>query len=244
MRPVPPSARKTEKEFSMSIYAIGDLHLALGEPAKSMEVFPGWQRYMERLEERWRALVAPEDTVVLAGDISWAMGLEETEADFRFLEGLPGRKLLMKGNHDFWWNTRAKVEGFLDRRGLRSLSMLHNNSVEAEGTALCGSRGWLFEGSEKYDPLVVAREAGRIRRPLEAAAPGLEKVLFLHYPPIYGEQVIPEFFDIMEEQGVRECYYGHIHGPGAAGAFQGEHRGVRLRLISADFLHFVPLKIR
>lgn len=228
----------------MSVYAIGDLHLALGDPAKSMEVFPGWQGYMERLENSWRALVKPEDTVVLAGDISWAMDLKDTAADFRFLEELPGKKLLMKGNHDFWWSTRAKLEGFLSQEGLRSLFMLHNNSVTADGVALCGSRGWLFEGSAKYDPLVVAREAGRIRRSLEDAPPEAEKILFLHYPPIYGEQVIPEFFDIMEEHRVRECYYGHIHGPGGAGAFQGEHRGVRLRLISADFLHFVPLRIR
>ena len=228
----------------MSVFAIGDLHLALGVPAKSMEVFPGWQGYLERLGAAWRSRVGPEDTVVLAGDTSWATTLPEAAEDFRFLEGLPGRKLFLKGNHDFWWTTRKKTEAFLESQGLGSLSMLHNNAVEADGAALCGSRGWMFEGTGGCDPKVIAREAGRIRCSLEAAPPGLPKILFLHYPPIYGAQLIPEFFEAMEEFGVRECFYGHIHGPGAAGAFQGEYRGVQLRLISADFLRFSPLKIR
>ena len=121
--------------------------------------------------------------------------------------------------------------------------MLHNNSVTADGVALCGSRGWLFEGSAKYDPLVVAREAGRIRRSLEDAPPEAEKILFLHYPPIYGEQVIPEFFDIMEEHGVRECYYGHIHGYSSGYAINGERIGIDFRLVSCDYLQFCPKKI-
>lgn len=228
----------------MSVYTIGDLHLALGNPEKTMEVFRGWQDYQRRLEERWRAVVREEDTVVLAGDISWAMRLCDTGADFRFLESLPGRKLIMKGNHDYWWTTRAKMERFFGEQGLSSLGILHNNAVMAGGVWLCGSRGWLFEGSDKYDPLVVAREEGRIRRSLEAAPPGEEKILFLHYPPIYGEQVIPEFFGAMADYGVRECYYAHLHGGGAAGAFQGEYQGVALRLVSADFLKFTPLLVR
>lgn len=228
----------------MSVYTIGDLHLALGNPEKTMEVFRGWQGYRQRIEENWRAAVRPEDTVVLAGDISWAMRLADTGPDFRFLDSLPGRKLLMKGNHDYWWTTRTKMEGFFAKEGLSSLFILHNNSVMADGVCLCGSRGWLFEGSEKYDPLVVAREEGRIRRSLEAAPPGAEKILFLHYPPVYGSQVIPEFFAAMADYGVRECYYAHLHGSGAAGAFQGEYRGVSLRLVSADFLKFTPFPVR
>ena len=160
----------------MSVYTIGDLHLSLGDPSKTMEVFRGWQDYQRRLEENWRAVVRPEDTVVLAGDISWAMHLNGTGPDFRFLDSLPGKKLLVKGNHDYWWTTRAKMEGFFAREGLNSLFILHNNSVMAGGVWLCGSRGWLFEGSDKYDPLVVAREEGRIRRSLEAVPPGEEKI--------------------------------------------------------------------
>ena len=228
----------------MSVYAIGDLHLAIGNPEKTMEVFRGWQDYQRRIEENWRALVRPEDTVVLAGDISWAMRLADAGPDLRFLDSLPGRKLLMKGNHDYWWTTRSKMEHFFAAEGLTTLFVLHNNSVEAEGVWLCGSRGWLFEGSEGYDPLVVAREEGRIRRALEAVPSDGEKLLFLHYPPLYSGQELPEFFAAMADYGVAECYYAHLHSSGAASAFQGEHRGVSLRLVSADFLKFTPLRIR
>lgn len=228
----------------MSIYAIGDLHLSFGNPEKTMEVFRGWQDYHRRIEENWRAAVRPGDTVVLAGDISWAMRLADAGPDFHFLDRLPGRKLLMKGNHDYWWNTRGKMEAFFAAEGLTTLEILHNNSVEVDGVWLCGSRGWLFEGNQKYDPLIVAREEGRIRRSLASAPLEGEKLLFLHYPPVYGGQELPEFFGAMADFGVRECYYAHLHGGGAAGAFQGEHRGVALRLVSADFLKFTPLLLR
>lgn len=228
----------------MSVYAIGDLHLSLGSPEKTMEVFRGWQDYQRRLAENWRALVRRSDTVVLAGDISWAMRLSDTLADFRFLDALPGRKLLMKGNHDYWWTTRRKMEAFFAAEGLTTLGILHNNAVEAEGVFLCGSRGWLFEGSQKYDPLIVAREEGRIRRSLESAPADGEKLLFLHYPPAYGSQEQPEFFAAMADHGVRECWYAHIHGSGASGIREGEYRGVTLRLVSADHLKFTPLRIR
>ena len=228
----------------MSVYAIGDLHLSLGCPEKTMEVFRGWQDYQGRLEENWRALVRPEDTVVLAGDLSWAMRLEDTLADFRFLDALPGRKLLMKGNHDYWWTTRRKMEAFFQAEGLTTLEVLHNNSVEAEGVFLCGSRGWLFEGNQKYDPLIVVREEGRIRRSLESVPPSGGKLLFLHYPPAKCSPELPEFFAAMADHGVRECWYAHIHGSGALGIREGEYRGVTLGLISADHLKFTPLQIR
>lgn len=226
----------------MSIYVIGDPHLALSCP-KPMDIFAGWDGYQQRLEENWRATVSPEDTVVVAGDVSWAMKLEDTVRDFDFLHSLPGRKLLLKGNHDYWWSTRAKLDRFFAQRGWDSLEILHNNAIEAEGVALCGSRGWIFENGEPADALVVAREAGRIRRSLEAVREGLEPVLFLHYPPIYGQQVIAEFFDLMKEFGVRRCFYGHLHGPAISNAFQGEFFGVDLRLVSADYLKFTPFRV-
>lgn len=226
----------------MSVYAIGDLHLSLsGE--KGMDIFSGWQDYTGRLERNWRGHILPEDTVVVAGDISWAMKLEETLPDFAWLNALPGRKLLMKGNHDYWWSSRKKCEAFFASNGLSTLSLLHNSSVTYGGVSLCGSRGWMFDEDAEANGSITARECGRIRLSLDSAPPDTEKILFLHYPPIYGEQVIPEFFDLMREYGVRRCYYGHLHGAAAAQAFQGEYFGVQLRLISADALRFDPLLI-
>ena len=205
--------------------------------------FTGWTDHVRRLEEAFSRLGA-EDVTVLCGDTSWGMDLRESLEDFRFIDRLPGKKLLMKGNHDYWWTTRKKMEAFFESRGLTTLEILHNNSVEVEGVSLCGSRGWLFEGNQKYDPLIVAREEGRIRRSLASAPEEGEKILFLHYPPAYGSQELPEFFAAMADYGVRECWYAHIHGAGAAGIIQGERRGVRLGLLSADYLDFTPRCIR
>ena len=168
----------------MAIYTIGDLHLSLG-CEKPMDIFPGWQGYMEKLERHWNTLVRPEDTVVLAGDTSWAMKLEDTVADFSFLQRLPGQKLLLKGNHDYWWTTVKKMERFLQENGFDSLHILHNNSILAEGLAVCGTRSWMFDVGEAHDEKVMNRELGRLRASLDAAQEGAERVAFLHYPPVY-----------------------------------------------------------
>ena len=227
----------------MSIFAIGDLHLSLSEK-KEMDIFSGWKDYTQRLEENWNRLIGPEDTIIIAGDVSWAMKLEATREDFAFIDRLPGQKYLMKGNHDYWWTTMAAMERFLTREGLNSLHILHNNAVVCEGIALCGSRGWMFEEAERAEGSITAREAGRIRRSLQAAPAGAPKILFLHYPPIFGQQVIPEFFDIMNEFGVKDCYYGHLHGSAISLAFQGNYFGVNCHLISADYLRFCPQLIQ
>lgn len=227
----------------MSIYAIGDLHLSLSEN-KTMNIFSGWDNYLERLTENWQRMINPEDTVIIAGDISWSMKLEDTLADFSYLDKLPGEKYLMKGNHDYWWNTAAAMNRFLSENSLNTLHILHNNAVVREGVALCGSRGWMFEDGEKADGSITLREIGRIRRSLEAAPQECEKLLFLHYPPIFGQQCIPEFFDLMKEFGVKDCYYGHLHGDAIPLAFQGEFFGVNCHLISADYLKFCPQKLR
>ena len=227
----------------MSVYAIGDPHLSLG-CAKEMNIFAGWHVYVQRLEQNWRENISPEDTVILAGDISWAMNMEDALAEFTFLHGLPGEKYLMKGNHDYWWTTVSSMQRFLDQHRLNTLHFLHNNAVTAEGVSLCGSRGWMFEEGERAEGSITARELGRIRRSLAAAPPENEKILFLHYPPIFGQQVIPEFFDAMKEYGVKQCFYGHLHGGAIPLAYQGEFFGVDCRLISADYLKFCPIKIR
>ena len=134
----------------MALYVLGDTHLSLGA-SKPMDVFPGWNGYVERLERNWRKLIKPEDTIVLAGDISWAMRLNDTRRDFAFLQELPGQKLIMKGNHDYWWTTANKMNAYLKAEGFDTLHILHNNSYSVEGYALCGTRGWLFDVGEPHD---------------------------------------------------------------------------------------------
>ena len=228
----------------MSLFVIGDTHLSLSTD-KPMDIFGGWKNYMQRLEENWRSVVQPQDTVIIPGDVSWGMGLEQAKEDFLFLHRLPGKKILMKGNHDYWWATRAKMESFLEGNGLDSLSILHNNAVSVEGLSLCGSRGWMFEQGQEHDKKIINREAGRIRASLQDAQRfgEQEKVLFLHYPPVFMQDSIPEFFEVMNQYGVRRCYYGHIHSQGCRFAFQGEWCGVQLEMVSADYLRFMPKKI-
>ena len=228
----------------MSLFVIGDTHLSLSTD-KPMDIFGGWKNYMQRLEENWRSVVQPQDTVIIPGDVSWGMSLEQAKEDFLFLHRLPGKKILMKGNHDYWWTTRAKMESFLEGNGLDSLSILHNNAVSVEGLSLCGSRGWMFEQGQEHDKKIINREAGRIRASLQDAQRfgEQEKVLFLHYPPVFMQDSIPEFFEVMNQYGVRRCYYGHIHSQGWRFAFQGELCGVQLEMVSADYLRFMPKKI-
>lgn len=226
----------------MAIYTIGDLHLSLG-CEKPMDIFPGWQGYMEKLERHWNTLVCPEDTVVLAGDTSWAMKLEDTVADFSFLQRLPGQKLLLKGNHDYWWTTVKKMERFLQENGFDSLHILHNNSILAEGLAVCGTRSWMFDVGEAHDEKVMNRELGRLRASLDAAQEGAERVAFLHYPPVYPNANAQQVIDLLKEYNVKRCFYGHLHGNAIRFAVQGMVDGIEYRLISADALAFCPYKI-
>ncbi len=226
----------------MAIYTIGDLHLSLG-CEKPMDIFPGWQGYMEKLERHWNTLVRPEDTVVLAGDTSWAMKLEDTVADFSFLQRLPGQKFLLKGNHDYWWTTVKKMEHFLQENGFDSLHILHNNSILAEGLAVCGTRSWMFDVGEAHDEKVMNRELGRLRASLDAAQEGAERVAFLHYPPVYPNANAQQVIDLLKEYNVKRCFYGHLHGNAIRFAVQGMVDGIEYRLISADALAFCPYKI-
>ena len=228
----------------MTLFAIGDLHLPGGEE-KPMDIFGDhWENHFAHIAADWRARVKDGDVVLIPGDISWAMQLERAVPDLQKIGALPGRKVLIKGNHDYWWTTLSSMQRFLDKNGLNTLHFLHNNAVTVEGVSLCGSRGWVFEEGERAEGSITARELGRIRRSLAAAPPENEKILFLHYPPIFGQQVIPEFFDAMKEYGVKQCFYGHLHGGAIPLAYQGEFFGVDCRLISADYLKFCPIKIR
>lgn len=227
----------------MSLFVISDPHLSLSTD-KSMTVFSGWNDYVQRLETNWRRLVDPDDTVVLAGDISWAMALEDAYEDFRFLHELPGRKLILKGNHDYWWCTRRKMDIFLSEKGLDSLTIVHNDAVAVDDRyAVCGSRGWFYDDGED-NAKILRREAERLRTSIRAAkVTGLEPVVFLHYPPLFDGRACEELTDVLLDEGIKRCYYGHVHGAGIRQAFQGEWNGITFRLTSCDALQFCPLFI-
>ena len=228
----------------MSLFAIADLHLSLnGE--KPMDVFKGWHNYVERLEKNWRRVVQEGDTVVIAGDISWAMKLEDALLDFQFLHSLPGEKILLKGNHDYWWSTRSKIDAFFQEQGFSTLHILHNCAYRVGDVAVCGTRGWLYNSETAEDKKIVAREAGRLLASLaEGEKLGGEPMVFLHYPPVYDNMECGGILDILEERRISHCYFGHIHGQYAARkALVGEYRGVRMHLISCDFVNFTPVLV-
>lgn len=229
----------------MSVYAIADLHLSLGEK-KPMDIFRGWHNYVERLTENWNNTVSDSDTVVIPGDISWAMRLEDTETDFRFInDKLNGSKIFLKGNHDYWWATLGKMERFLAEKGLDRIRILNNNAYRAEEICVIGTRGWINDGTEEADAKVLAREEGRLRM---SAAEGMklggEPVAFIHYPPLFNGEKNEYILRVIKEFGIKRCYYGHIHGrTGHEKAFIGEYEGTDYKMISADWLGFMPEKI-
>ena len=228
----------------MALFAIADTHLSLSTN-KSMNVFSGWDDYVERLEQNWRQLITNEDTVVIAGDVSWGMNLKQAQKDFAFLNGLPGKTLILKGNHDYWWTTRRQMDLFFEQNGFDTLRIVHNDAVAVEDKyAVCGTRGWFFDAEEDADKLVLLREAGRLRTSIRAAKDtGLRPVVFLHYPPRYADQVCEEILAVLEEEEITDCFYGHVHSNGIRLAVQGEIEGIRYRLISADALRFCPIPV-
>ncbi len=226
----------------MALYAIGDPHLSLNSP-KSMEVFGGnWVGYVDKLLAGFQC-VAPEDTVVFCGDLSWGMSLGESLRDFAFLDALPGgRKILLKGNHDYWWTTASKMNRFFQENGFR-FELLHNNCLLYGDVALCGTRGWfLDEEKGGHNEKMLRREVIRLETSLQAAG-DREKLVFLHYPPIYQGYRCPEILELLERYQVRQCYFAHLHGPSIRLAVEGWHNGTRFSLISADHLNFVPKRI-
>ena len=227
----------------MALYVIGDLHLSFSAD-KPMHIFEGWDHHEKRLEKNWRRLVKPEDTVVIPGDVSWGMSLEESKTDFAFLNALPGSKLLLKGNHDYWWTTRRKMDAFFAENGFDTLRIVHNDAVVVGEIAVCGTRGWFYDAEADADRKILMREVGRLQTSLAAAiATEKEPVVFLHYPLLWGGKTCKPFLDVLRENGVKRCYYGHVHGQGIRQAFCGEIDGVTLQLASADALKFTPLHI-
>lgn len=232
----------------MSLYAIGDLHLSFGVPGKTMKIFNGWDNYQELILKNWTELVRPEDTVVLAGDSSWGMSLEQSAADFDFINKLPGTKIILKGNHDYWWATKAKMERFLADRGFDTIHILHNNHFRYENIGICGTRGWVNVPGEEdtADAKVLRREVQRLEASIKSAlAENLEPVVFLHYPPLFAGSFNYDILEILYRYNIRECWYGHIHGRrGHELCVQGVYDDVDFHLISGDYLQFIPQKVR
>ena len=230
----------------MSVYAISDLHLSLATgKSKEMDVFPEWENYVAKIEKNWNETVGDGDTVIIAGDLSWAMSLENAFEDFDFLNSLPGKKILIKGNHDYWWSSRNKIDNYLIKNGFSAISVLHNSAKTVERFAICGTRGWILESKEDNDIKILNREVCRLETSIKMGKnTGFEPIVFLHYPPVYDIFECKEIMDVLVKNKIKKCYYGHLHGKlYTRKARIGIYKGIDFRLISADYLNFTPILV-
>lgn len=236
----------------MSIYVMGDLHLPFGVN-KPMDVFgDGWQGYTEKIKEDWNKKVKNEDIVILAGDFSWATYLEDTYKDFEYLCALPGKKIMLKGNHDYWWTTITSMKKYLEENNFNNIDFLYNNSFLIEDKIIVGTRGWALLDTENSRKM-VKREAARLELSLKSAIEkyGEQKeiICIMHYPPVLATYMKneytynSEFLDVMKKYNVKRCYYGHLHGASHKDAIEGNVEGINLKLISGDYLNFKLEKI-
>ena len=237
----------------MSLYTIADIHLSTLETTnKSMEVFGrSWAGYMSRIESNWRHLVTDGDTVVIPGDVSWALSLDEAVSDFKFLESLPGKKILGKGNHDFWWSTMRKHNALFESIGIKTISFLYNNAHEADDFIIAGTRGWYNDEDAANAPdnadfeKLSNREALRLETSLKCAAEIKSKaehkqiIAFMHFPPFWNGKASDNLIEILKKYNVKKVYYGHIHGNYTIPP-TFEYEGITMEIISADYLKFVP----
>ena len=239
------------------IYAIADLHLSIGTENKKMDIFGEvWRNHTRKIEENWRKVVTDNDTVVIAGDICWATGMENSRADLEFIHRLPGQKIILKGNHDYWWNTVTKLGNFARDCGFDTLKFLHNDAIAVEDKIICGTRGWMLEENPQNadNHKIFEREKIRLELSLEKAtqlvgagsarpqdhAKAPEIIAFMHYPPVTRHSENADFLDIMRSFGVRRCFYGHLHGKSHKAAIIGDVNGVNLQLVASDYVGFVP----
>jgi len=228
----------------LALYVIGDLHLSLSAE-KPMDVFGGgWVNYVDKIKDGFQVLSA-EDLCVLCGDISWGMSLEDSLADFQFIDNLPGKKIILKGNHDYWWNTATKINNFFQTHNITTIDILHNNCFDYKNVVLCGTRGWMpdDEFTAEQNKKISDREVIRLRASLQAGSTEKEKICFFHYPPRYRNTICFDIISLMSEYNVKRCFYGHLHGDGHHYATKGLADGIDYTLVSADFLNFVPYKV-
>ena len=224
----------------MSLFAIGDTHLSLGTD-KPMNIFRGWDNYVVRLVSNWNRVVDPGDTVVIMGDVSWGMSLSEAYKDFELLNSLPGKKIIMKGNHDYWWNTKKKMDEFFSKNKFETLSELKNNAYRVGDISICGTRGWFFDAESDLDKKVVKREAERLRRSIECGEKlGGEPEEILHNPPINNLQICDTIYDVLVEKNIKRWGYADLHSASVHNSFYGEKDCIHFQLLSADYLKFCP----
>ena len=228
------------------IFAIGDLHLPLGID-KPMDVFgERWENYVERLHNNWQLSVGKDDTVVMPGDFSWATYIEQAERDFDFLEELNGRKIIIKGNHDYWWTTMTKMNEFKADKGYKTIEFLQNNSFTVEDVSICGTRGWIYPGFSGFgvdDEKYFAREALRLEMSIKSARTD-EIYVFTHYPPSSRAGERNCFVEVMEKYNVKKCFYGHLHGASHINRIPEINGDIHYYLVSSDYLGFMPKCVR
>ncbi|MCC8170176.1 MAG: metallophosphoesterase [Oscillospiraceae bacterium] len=231
----------------MALYSIADLHLPLGID-KPMDVFGvAWSNYVERLADNWQSKISAGDTVVMPGDFSWATYLEQSYKDFEFLNKLNGRKILLKGNHDYWWTTMNKLKEFISVNGFDNIFFLQNNSYKYEDIAICGTRGWLHPAWDSFkadDRKIFDREVLRLELSLNSAGDSGEIYVFTHYPPRSNKLESNEFVEMMERYPVSKCIYGHLHSAAHKNAVEVTEGGIEYKLVSSDYLQFNPVLIR
>lgn len=231
----------------MALYTLSDTHLSF-QTEKPMDIFGSrWQNHADKIAHNWRLLITPEDTVVIPGDITWAMTLDEAVEDFRFLSSLPGKKIIGKGNHDYWWQTRKKAEEFFKAHDFADIFLLYGDAYRVDDKIICGTRGWYNEDTkiENCDyKKIVLREAGRLKRSLEAGRllGNEELIAFLHFPPVFGDFVCRELLDVLHAFEVTRVYYGHIHGIYNLPQ-NHEFENIRFTLVAADYLNFTPFRV-
>ena len=229
--------------MAMALYTIGDTHLSLSRD-KPMDIFgEKWKDHAEKLKSGFSA-VGQDDLTVICGDLSWGMGIEETKEDFLFIDALPGRKIILKGNHDYWWSTATKTRKFFEQNGISTIDILYNNCFDYGDYAICGTRGWFYEEEKgnEHDAKIMHREIMRLETSLNAAG-DRKKLVFLHYPPVFQSYRCEEILQLLKKHEMRLCCYGHIHGKGCNFAFNGWMDGTEFRLVSADFVDFTPVRL-
>ncbi|MBE7049834.1 MAG: serine/threonine protein phosphatase [Ruminococcaceae bacterium] len=234
----------------MALYAMSDLHLSLGVE-KPMDVFGNsWHNYMKKIKFQWNKTVGKDDTVIVGGDISWGMYLDEAKEDFAFLNSLPGKKILLRGNHDYWWESLSKLRAFLLKNSFDTIEFLQNDAMVVQEKVVCGTRGWILPQSDGFtgkDRKIYERELIRLSLSLEKGkkiSEGREVICVFHFPPLKSDGSLdPSIGEILHKNSVKRCLYGHLHGQVAKSAFEGVSEGIEFRLVSADFLEFTPYNL-